>query len=58
MTNLDTVQLNAEPGKTAYFGTDTSGTRLRMVGRPAIEDPDLIIIINVMPADWTQGRKW
>jgi len=58
MSNLDTIQPEAEPGKTAYFGTDASGTRLRMVGRPAAEDPNLIIIMNTMPAEWTKGRKW
>jgi hypothetical protein len=52
------MEEDTEPGKIVFFGLDPEGTRLRMVGHIAAEDPDLIIIINAMPAEWTKGRKW
>jgi len=58
LENLTVSDEEAEPGRIVFFGFDPIGTELRMVGFPAQEDPDLIVIINAMPSAWTQGRKW
>jgi hypothetical protein len=58
LANLDAMDDSSEPGKLVFFGPDSAGTLLRMVGHRAAEGPDLIIVINAMPAEWTKGRKW
>jgi len=58
LENLSATDETIEPGKIVFFGPDPIETELRIVGRRAQEDPDLIIIIHAMPSAWTQGRKW
>ncbi|UOQ58538.1 hypothetical protein MUN78_06870 [Leucobacter allii] len=47
-----------ENDKLLWVGTDERGRELELVGFIAEEDPDLVIIIHVMPLNFRKEGHW
>lgn len=45
-------------GKLLWLGTDQRGRELELIGFIAEEDPDLVIIIHVMPLAYRKEGHW
>jgi len=45
-------------GKLLWIGVDERGRELELIGIIAAEDPDLVIIIHVMPLDFRKEGHW
>lgn len=60
---IEALQAAGEPrllddGKLLWIGSDSRGRELELVGIIAAEDPDLVIIIHVMPTTFRKEGHW
>ena len=47
----------AVDGQLHWFSSDDRGVELHIIGKPAVEDPDLVVIYHVFPMNLKETKQ-